>query len=287
MKNGSYHLSIANFYDARVQNPADLNARLAGPQARPVHHHAGIVRINEPTPNGNVEAALSWLYHTEQGLCDFIWHTIQGLSQRYPSRLLDLGCGEGGTAARFSELACQSSLEVVGLTLSSKQRDMATDNCPRGRFLVADMLAEDTLAGEQFDVAYAIESTEYLGVDGLAQLMPRVFNWLAPRGLLVIVAGSRSPLLEPTDPAVRFFDEHYRTRLSSSDDYRRLGAAAGLKLTADIDLAPATLPYWRIRRDHPTLRNSHQAAIEKLLVRVLETGIGEYRLWAWYRGDSG
>jgi cyclopropane fatty-acyl-phospholipid synthase-like methyltransferase len=187
---------------------------------------------------------------------------------------------------RFYELSRQLVLEVVGITLSPKQQKIATRHCPPGRFVVGDMLSEDALRDQQFDVVYAIESTEYLGSPGLAWLMERVVAWLAPRGLFVVVAGSRSPALPPDDPVVRAFDAHYRTQLSSSDDYRRLAASFGFKVAAEMDLGPATLPYWRARQDHPALRNSEDGAVEALIARVLEDGLGEYCLWAWYRGGG-
>ncbi len=271
---------IAAFYDARVENPADLNARLAAVLARPAHHHAGIVRCNEDVP-ADAESALIWLYYAEESLCDMVWHVIHGLSRRCPKRLLDLGCGEGGTAARFTELS--PGLEIVGITLSPAQQEIAARNCPGGQFLVGDMLSVELPA--HFDVIYAIESTEYLGSPGLAWLMERVGTWLSPGGLLVIVAGSRAPTLPPDDPMVWAFDIHYRTRLACSNDYRRLAAQAGLRLAAEVDLGPITLNYWCVRRDHPALRNSADGAVEALIAKALEEGKGEYHLWAWYYGE--
>jgi SAM-dependent methyltransferase len=278
----SRHTEIADFYDARVANPADLNTRLATVK-RAVHHHSGIVRMNEPLPGEDADI-LAWLYCSEQALCDLVWYLIQGLSQRRPQRMLDLGCGEGGTAARFYELARDFSLEIVGITLSKQQKEMAVRHCPQGQFLVGDMLSVDTLRGRDFDVVYAIESTEYLGPTGLETFMQCAVSWLATRGLLVVVAGSRSPALSPDDPTVHLLNSHYRTQLSSVEDYRRSAAGCGFRLAAEIDLGPVTLPYWRVRRDRSVLRNSEDGMIERTIATALEKGLGDYRLYAWYRG---
>jgi SAM-dependent methyltransferase len=238
------------------------------------------VRHEASVPN-DADEALAWLYRAEEALCDLIWHVIAGLSRRRPHRLLDVGCGEGGTAVRFFELAQDPTLEVVGVTLSERQQQIAVRNCPPGEFVLGDILTVEL--PRRFDVAYAIESTEYLGSAGLARFMERMNEWLIPEGLLVVVAGCRSPTLPPDDPLIWAFDAHYRTRLASSGDYRRLAAQSELQVAADINLGPATLTYWRTRRDQPVLHNSEDGAIEALIVRALEAGVGEYHLWAWYR----
>jgi geranyl diphosphate 2-C-methyltransferase len=283
----NHRSEIARFYDARVENLADLNARLAWTLTRPAHHHAGLVRLDAPVPDvSDPEVAMVWLYCTEEALCDFLWTIISGLSQLRPRRVLDLGCGEGGTAARFYELTERKDLTVAGITLSPKQQQIATHNCPSGQFVLGDMVSPDTLPGQQFDVVYAIESTEYLGTPGLARLMERVADWLVPSGLFIVIAGTKSPKLPHDHPVVQAFDAHYKTHLSSSDDYRHAAAKFGFKAAAEMDLAPATLPYWRARRDNPELRNSKDGSVENLISHVLENGQGEYRLWAWYRADG-
>lgn len=281
IKRARHHAEVASFYDRRAENPEDLNVRLAG-AGRPAHHHVGIVQIDDPVPDEDA-AALAWLYRSEEALCDLVWHVIQGMSQRCPQRLLDLGCGEGGTATRFYELSCDPSLEIAGITLSEKQCQMATRNCPQGHFIVGDMLSESVLQGQCFDVAYAIESTEYLGTKGLRTFMALATRWLAPRGMLVVVAGSRSALLVPDDPVVQLFDSHYCTQLACTEDYRSFARMAGFSLAAEIDLGPVTLPYWRARHDHPVLHNSEDGGIEGLVLKALEQGLGEYWLRAWYR----
>jgi SAM-dependent methyltransferase len=271
---GSYrHSEIAAFYDQRAESREDLNRRLAGPD-KPAHHHAGVVRLDQPLPEGK-EEALDWLRRSEEALCDLVWHTIQGLSLRRPESLLDLGCGEGATAVRFSELAGNTAPDIAGITLSQRQRDVAARSYPLGSFTVGDMLAPNGLGERRFDVAYAIESTEYLGPKGLRALMASVPSRLALQGLLLIVAGTRSSGTGHHHPLAKLFDSHYRTQLSSTEDYWHLAQQEGLRRAADIDLAPLTLPYWRARRDHPALRNTDGGAVEGTVAKALETGIGE------------
>jgi SAM-dependent methyltransferase len=274
--------SVAHFYDDRVDNQADLNARLAQTASRPPHHHSGMVREDETVPD-NEDAARIWLYHSEKYLCDFLWQVIVNLSLRSPRYFLDLGCGEGGTAARFGDLC--DEIEITGVSLSDHQISMAQHQYPRGRFIVGNMLTVD-IPGS-FDVIYSIEATEYLGVNGLAVLMKRAYEWLKPGGLLTIISGSfvsKQAEVASDLPEVAAFDHHYQTCLSASDDYRHLAIESGFSLAADINLGPITMPYWRSRRDHPGLRNSPDGTIETLILRSLEDGLAEFHLWAWYRG---
>ena len=94
---------VAAFYDARVENEEDLNAKSVAGRG-PAYHHTGIVRRDERAPAADDEA-LSWLYGTEEALTDLVWNLIVGVSPRKPRRFLDAGCGEGATLARFVELS--------------------------------------------------------------------------------------------------------------------------------------------------------------------------------------
>jgi SAM-dependent methyltransferase len=277
--------SVTQFYDKRVNNQADLNTRLAQAASRPPHHHTGIIREDDAVPEDKVEARV-WLYTSETKLCDFLWQVIVGLNRRVPHDLLDLGCGEGGTALRFSELC--SEIEITGISLSEQQISMAQNIYPRGRFIFGDMLTTDV--PKLFDVVYSIEATEYLGLNGLEVFMRRAYAWLKPSGMLAVVAGSFTSKRLDVDSLssnlseVKAFNSHYQTSLSASDDYRRLANEAGFSLAADINLGPVTIPYWRSRRDHPDLRNSKDGDIEALILRGLEDGLAEFHLWAWYKG---
>lgn len=277
----AYFDVVAGFYDNRVFSPDDLNARLADSVGRAAHHHAGLLWQDEPVPNEE-EDALAWLYKSEEALSDFTWSIVSALATTRPRSFLDLGCGEAGTAVRFHELA-GSDIEVTGITISTKQRDTAQQNCPPGRFILGNMLeVADEEIGGPYNVIYAIESTEYLGGPGLLRLMRRANSWLSPGGLIVIVAGTRAESTTAESHCVWAFDQHYKTSLSSTREYLLMAQASDLSLAAQIDLGPATLPYWQARSEHPSLQNSTNGAIETLVAQVLEDGRGEYHLFAWY-----
>lgn len=274
--------NVAAFYDARVENLADLNAKskIGG---GPAYHHSGIVRWNEQAPS-NDDDALAWLFRTEQALTDLVWNLVQGLCPRKPRRFLDAGCGEGATLGRFIQLAKPSTIDVTGITLSQKQAGMARQHVPQGTWLVEDMFQTDRLPASSFDVIVAIESTEYFGSHRLPTFMKRAASWLDHGGLLLIVAGSW--LEAGTAEAlalVNGFDDHYLTKLSSTAQYRSAAIEAGLEPVAELDLSPTTLNYWKIRAERAVLRNSKDGFVEKIIAKAIESKKGEFRAYAWHR----
>jgi len=274
--------NVAAFYDTRVENLADLNAKstIGG---GPAYHHSGIVRSNEQAPS-NDDDALAWLFRTEQALTDLVWNLIQGLCPRAPRRFLDAGCGEGATLGRFIQLAKPSTIDVTGITLSPKQAGMARQHVPQGTWLVEDMFQTDKLPESSFDVIHAIESTEYFGSERLPAFMKRATSWLDHSGLLVIVAGSWLEASTADALAlVNGFDDHYLTKLSSTAQYRQTAMDAGLEPVAELDLSPTTLNYWKIRAERAVLRNSKDGFVEKIIAKAIESRKGEFRAYAWRR----
>lgn len=273
---------VAAFYDARVENLADLNAKstVGGGAA---YHHSGIVRWNEEAPAGDAEA-LEWLFRSEQALTDLVWNVLVGLAPRKLERILDAGCGEGATLGRFVERAKPGHLDVTGITLSPKQAEMARGHVPHGTWVVEDMFTTESLAAGSFDAIVAVESTEYFGPDRLPAFMKRAASWLAPGGVLLVVAGSWTEAQSPEALAlVSGFDDHYLTKLCSTAYYRQTAADAGLESLGELDLSPSTLQYWKIRAARPVLRNSKDGFVEKIIAKALETKKGEFRAYAWLR----
>jgi 2-polyprenyl-3-methyl-5-hydroxy-6-metoxy-1,4-benzoquinol methylase len=85
------------------------------------------------------------------------------LSESLPApnkRMLDVGCGNGATAAQFLARGC----EVVGIDLSATGIELARKNFPTGRFEImsADEHILENLACEPFDIVISTEVVEHL-----------------------------------------------------------------------------------------------------------------------------
>lgn len=117
----------------------------------------------------------------------YVLHALQGRchNSSAPVRVLDLGCGLGGT---MTWLAQRCEGHFTGVTLSRKQCEWARRRAhslgldARCRFTTGDMT--DTRFQEQFDVVYAIESL--IHVADAATFFAEVRRVLAPGGTLVL-----------------------------------------------------------------------------------------------------
>lgn len=113
-------------------------------------------------------------------------------------RLLDIGCGWGGTAAYLAERA---DCEVVGITISREQADYAKRRCEG--LPIEIRLVDYREIDEPFDRVYSVGMFEHVGVKNYATYMDVVRRCLRdPSGLSLLhtIGGYRSS--NRTDPWV-------------------------------------------------------------------------------------
>ncbi|MCA9568445.1 MAG: methyltransferase domain-containing protein, partial [Myxococcales bacterium] len=111
-------------------------------------------------------------------------HVHRLIQARVPSgtRVLDLGCGVGGSLCRLVEL--DPTLKGTGVTISPTQARLAAQRGPGQRFLTADFHDLPASLGT-FDAAYAIEAWAH-ATDPDA-FMASTAGRLAPGGLLLLI----------------------------------------------------------------------------------------------------
>lgn len=158
-----------------------------------------------------------------------------------PPRLLDLGCGVGGTA---TWLAGQMGLSIVGVTNSAMQQAHAIERSHRlgleehCRFLLADFMALPAVG--PFCAAYAIESLVH-APDG-SRFFSQVNQQLLPGGRLVICDDFLAASEELLDSESRHWlgrferDWHINTLVTSSAA-REMAQSAGFRLVEEINLS--------------------------------------------------
>jgi cyclopropane-fatty-acyl-phospholipid synthase len=115
-------------------------------------------------------------------------------------RVLDIGCGWGGTARYMAE---QFGVEVVGITVSSEQAALAAENC---RGLPVEIRVEDyrTVQG-RFDRVVSIGMFEHVGHKNYRAYFRKVIEVLKDDGLFLLhTIGGNTPA-ERTDP---WFDRY-------------------------------------------------------------------------------
>jgi tocopherol O-methyltransferase len=159
-----------------------------------------------------------------------------------PPRLLDLGCGVGGTA---TWLAGQHDVSIVGVTNSAVQQAHAIERTrrlgleQRCRFLLADFM--DLPAVGHFNAAYAIES--FVHVPHATRFFSQVNQRLRLNGRLVICDDFlAAPIEAMRDDARRWLGRfqhgwHVNTLLTSSA-VQELAQRLGFRLVGATDLSP-------------------------------------------------
>ena len=111
-------------------------------------------------------------------------------------RVLDIGCGWGGAAQYFAD---HHGCDVVGVTISAEQADLATRRCEGST--VEIRLQDYRQLDETFDRVYSIGMFEHVGVKNYATYMATCRRLLRdPDGLTLIhtIGGNRSQ--HTTDP---------------------------------------------------------------------------------------
>ncbi|MDX1976516.1 MAG: methyltransferase domain-containing protein [Pseudanabaenaceae cyanobacterium bins.68] len=123
--------------------------------------------------------------------------TWSGIEQSPPSRILDLGCGIGGSSLHLARLFPQA--QITGITLSPVQASRATERAlaqsfsDRVQFLVADALAMP-FADQSFDLVWSLESGEHMpDKQKFLQACDRV---LVPGGQLVLATWCHRPIAD-------------------------------------------------------------------------------------------
>lgn len=191
-------------------------------------------------------------------------------------RVLDVGCGFGGTAASLNERF--RNLDVVGVNIDPRQLARAADtvrvgNGNRVKWVHGDA-CELPLSGP-FDVVLAVECAFHF--PSRAKFLTEAAHVLTPGGRIAI-----SDFLPSPDglPLLRSRGAGHADTLASygtvdffcgEDDYRALAEAAGFRDFAAVNITPHTMPtYPFLRRTATTwpsgTSKAYQAATKRLEV---------------------
>lgn len=208
------------------------------------------------------------------------------LAFRPGDRLVDIGCGYGGTARRFASRGAA----VTGFTLSSAQI-AATPFAPGVTLYCRDWM-ENGLPAAAFEGAYAIESTEHMA--DKRRFFAEARRVLKPGGRLVVCAWLAAE--HPSNAAVRFLLEPICREgrlpgMGAASDYHSMAEAAGLQLVEHSDISRQVRRTWdiclarflrafatepAIRRIALTARNRAFALSVPRLVLAYRTGVMRY-----------
>ena len=189
-------------------------------------------------------------------------HCLSQLDMHGPARVLDAGCGHGGTAIRLARLC---GWQVTGITLSSKQARIARENAAQaGVSTLTDFQVADagTFAypANGYDLVWTMESSEHF--HDKAAYFANCARTLRPGGKLLLAAWTG----DMQDERVRAVAEAFLCpELWTAEQYRRSIHAAGLEVQCCEDLSGRVARTWeicgqRVRSAGPALRLLPKAA---------------------------
>lgn len=141
------------------------------------------------------------------------------------SDVLDLGCGAGEPVTR--RLAEQH--RVVGVDVSRRQLELASEAAPSAVFLLGD-LSEIAFPNRSFDAVVAFYALTHVPRMRHADVLGRIVQWLRPGGLVLISMGTRD------DPGAIQADWLGASMYFSSFDAatnRALVRRAGIRIVSD------------------------------------------------------
>lgn len=231
-------LELARYYDEKTTRLLDKY----GPGPR-VHYHTGISDGSFP-PGAGTESLRVLIRAAQERLLEPATAAFAGIAapDGGPPRILDVGCGLGGTSLR---LAQELGARMTAISI-------AAGHLPLVRAFAAELgladrveaLVQDahTMTGQaRFDAAIAIESSCYL--DRSAWLR-RMAGLLAPGGLLLVMDW----MLGRADGRSARVEAHWRTRMGTPTEYREAAESAGLVVESEDVINDETVGFWRLAR---------------------------------------
>jgi tocopherol O-methyltransferase len=196
------------------------------------HIHHGLFGHGAETPE---EAQVALLAHCVSLLA------IQG-----HAKVLDVGCGHGGTAIHLAR-ACR--WEVTGITISPKQARLARENAAKANVsALTHFHVEDAeryaYPPRAYDVIWTMESSEHF--QDKASYLAKVNSALISGGKLLVAAWTGSM----QSPRVRAVAEAFLCpELWTAEQYGRVMRDAGFLTVTNEDLTERVMRTWEICRE--------------------------------------
>jgi geranyl diphosphate 2-C-methyltransferase len=268
----AYQQSIADYWN-KEKDP--VNLRLGDVDGL-YHHHYGIgaydPAVLETTEDVRDDAIIAEMHRLETAQADVL---LDHLGPIQPvDRLLDAGCGRGGTSIMANlRFGCQ----VDGVSISEQQVGFANREAvkrgveDRVKYHHRNMLDTGFETGA-FQGIWNNESTMYVD---LFQLFAEHARQLAPGGRYVTITGCYNDVTGGRSRAVSQIDQHYICNIHARGEYFKALSANGFVPINVVDLTEATIPYWELRE-----KSSVATGIEDPFLTAYREGSFHYLLIA-------
>ena len=239
-----YQRSVATYWN-NEQDP--VNLRLGDVDGL-YHHHYGIGEVDWSVldaPQGTRdEQIIAEMHRLETAQAEVLLDHLGDVGP--DDRLLDAGCGRGGTSTMANRrFGCQ----VDGVSISQKQVDFANDQArgrgvaDRVRYHFGNMLGTGFETGA-FRGIWNNESTMYVD---LFELFAEHSRQLEFGGRYVTITGCYNDVTGGRSNAVSQIDQHYTCNIHPRSRYFKAMTANNLVPISVVDLTAQTIPYWELR----------------------------------------
>ncbi|HEX3588356.1 MAG TPA: geranyl diphosphate 2-C-methyltransferase [Pseudonocardiaceae bacterium] len=239
-----YQRSVATYWN-NEKDP--VNLRLGDVDGL-YHHHYGIGEVDwsvlEGPQDTRDERIIAELHRLETAQADVLLDHLGDVGP--DDRLLDAGCGRGGTSIMANQrFGCSAD----GVSISQKQVDFANDQARRRgvadrvRYHFANML--DT--GFETGVRRAIWNNESTMYVDLFELFAEHSRQLEFGGRYVTITGCYNDVTGGRSKAVSQIDQHYTCNIHPRSQYFKAMTASNLVPISVVDLTAQTIPYWELR----------------------------------------
>ena len=239
-----YQRSVATYWN-NEKDP--VNLRLGDVDGL-YHHHYGIGEVDwsvlEGPQDTRDERIIAELHRLETAQADVLLDHLGDVGP--DDRLLDAGCGRGGTGIMANQrFGCYAD----GVSISQKQVDFANDQARRRgvadrvRYHFANML--DT--GFETGVRRAIWNNESTMYVDLFELFAEHSRQLEFGGRYVTITGCYNDVTGGRSKAVSQIDQHYTCNIHPRSQYFKAMTASNLVPISVVDLTAQTIPYWELR----------------------------------------
>ncbi|MFE1869367.1 SAM-dependent methyltransferase [Streptomyces sp. NPDC059496] len=206
-----------------------------GPGPR-VHFHVGLYPDGPPDSTVPQHVLKQRLFDAQERIVEHAARSW-GAYEESPRRLLDIGCGLGGTSLYWAQ---EHGASVTSLTVAAEHIPFVRYFArhagvgERVKPVLADVHDLDETCA--YDAVYANESSGYTDRPRLFQVVAKA---LEPGGWFGIQEHfvGRSTWRE-------FIDGYYRTRLGLRGDYLAAAEAAGFELVHDEDVTDSVAEFW-------------------------------------------
>ncbi|MGC1732987.1 MAG: geranyl diphosphate 2-C-methyltransferase [Pseudonocardiaceae bacterium] len=267
-----YQKSVASYWN-NEKDPVNL---LLGDVDGLYHHHYGIGDYDRSVLEGPEDTRddriITEMHRLETAQAKILLDHFGDISPA--DRLLDAGCGRGGTSfMAHQRFGCQTD----GVSISEQQVEFANDQArQRGvadkvRFHFRNMLDTGFETGSRRGI-WNNESTMYVD---LFQLFGEFSRLLEYGGRYVCITGCYNDVTGGRSKAVSRIDEHYICNIHPRSDYFKALAANNLVPIDVIDLTSHTIPYWELRA-----KSSVATGIEDPFLTAYREGSFHYLLIA-------